>query len=93
MNLIWFLVRASWMTVAIAALTGSFSGACSALLIASINNAISSNNLSSNQLLGSFIGLAFVTLLTRILSQFLLVSLSQEGEVENLSFTNHLGLL
>lgn len=79
MNLIGFLVRASWMTVAIAALTGSLSGACSALLIASINNAISSNNLSSNQLLWTFVALAFITLLTRLLSQFLLVSLSQEA--------------
>jgi putative ATP-binding cassette transporter len=33
MNLIGFLLRASWITVAIAALTGSFSGACSAILI------------------------------------------------------------
>ena len=39
----YILVRASWMTVASAALTGSFSGACSALLIASTNNAISNN--------------------------------------------------
>ena len=80
MNLIGFLLRSSWISVAIAALTGSVSGACSAFLIALINNAISSNNSSStNQLLWGFIGLTFITLVTSILSQFLLVSLSQEA--------------
>jgi putative ATP-binding cassette transporter len=79
MNLIGFLLRASWFTVAIAAFTGSISGGCSAFLIALINNSISSNNLSTNQSIWGFIGLASVTLLTGIVSQFLLVSLSQEA--------------
>jgi ABC-type siderophore export system, fused ATPase and permease components len=79
MNLIGFLLRASWLTVAIAAFTGSISGGCSAFLIALINNSISSNNLSTNQSIWGFIGLASVTLLTGIVSQFLLVSLSQEA--------------
>lgn len=79
MNLIGFLLRASWITVVIAALTGSFSGACSALLISSINNAISRNDPSTRQLLWSFIGLAIVNLLTSILSQVLLVRLSQDA--------------
>jgi len=79
MNLIGFLLRASWVNVAIAAFTGSISGGCSAFLIALINNTVSSNNPSNNQLLWGFIGLAFVTLLTSIVSQFVLVSLSQEA--------------
>lgn len=79
MNLIWFLLRTSWITVAIAALTGSISGICTAFLIALINNAVSSNNPSTNQLLWGFLGLAIVTLLTSIVSKFLLVSLSQEA--------------
>nr|WP_242022221.1 cyclic peptide export ABC transporter [Trichocoleus sp. FACHB-90] len=79
MNLIGFLLRASWVTVAIAAFTGSISGACSAFLIASINNALSSNNTSTNQLLWGFVGLAIVTLVTSLISGFLLVSLSQEA--------------
>jgi putative ATP-binding cassette transporter len=79
MNLIGFLLRASWLTVAIAALTGSLSGGCSVLLIALINNAISSNNSSASQLIWSFTGLALVTLVTSLLSRFLLVSLSQEA--------------
>jgi putative pyoverdin transport system ATP-binding/permease protein len=79
MNLIGFLLRASWLNVAIAALTGSISGGCSAFLIALINNTVSSNNPSTNQLIWGFIGLAFVTLLTSLVSQFVLVSLSQEA--------------
>jgi putative ATP-binding cassette transporter len=79
MNLIGFLLRSSWTTVAIAAFTGSLSGACSTFLIALINNAISSNNPSTTQLLWGFVGLALVTLFTGIISQFLLISLSQEA--------------
>jgi putative ATP-binding cassette transporter len=79
MNLIGFLLRASWLTVAIAALTGSLSGGCSVLLIALINNAISSNNSSASQLIWSFTGLALVTFLSSLLSRVLLVSLSQEA--------------
>ncbi|BAZ13660.1 cyclic peptide transporter [Calothrix sp. NIES-4071] len=60
MNLIWFLLHASKVTVAIAALTGALNGACSVLLIASINKALSSNSTESNQLMWSFIGLAIV---------------------------------
>jgi putative ATP-binding cassette transporter len=78
MNLIWFLLRASWVTVAIAAITGSISGACSVFLIALLNNAISSSN-SSTILFWSFAGLAIVTLLTRIISQVMLAKLSQEA--------------
>lgn len=79
MNLLVFLLRASWISVVIAALTGSISGSCSAFLIAFINSTISSNNPATNQLIWGFIGLAFVTLLTSLISQFVLVSLSQEA--------------
>lgn len=79
MNLIGFLLRASWTTVAIAVFTGSLSGACSALLIALINNAISSDNRSTNQFIWGFIGLAVIALLTGIVSQYLLVRLSQSA--------------
>jgi putative ATP-binding cassette transporter len=79
MNLLWFLLRASWMTVVVAVFTGSLSGACSILLIALINNTVSSPHPSTSQLTWSFIGLTSVTLLTSLLSQFLLASLSQEA--------------
>jgi putative ATP-binding cassette transporter len=79
MSLLGFLLRASWVNVIIAAVTGSISGGCSAFLIAFINNTISSNKPSTNQLIFGFIGLALVTLLTSLISQFVLVSLSQEA--------------
>lgn len=79
MSLLGFLLRASWVNVVIAAITGSISGGCSAFLIAFINNTISSNKPSTTQLIWGFIGLGFVTLLTSIISQFVLVSLSQEA--------------
>lgn len=79
MNLIGLLLRASWMTVAIAALTGSLSGMCSAFVIALINYSISNNTPSTSPLIWGFIGLACITLLTGVVSQFLLVSLSQEA--------------
>lgn len=75
MNLIWFLLRASGTTVVIAVFIGSLSGACSALLIALINKAVSSTATSQ----WSFIKLAVVALLTGIVSQYLLVSLSQSA--------------
>ena len=44
MNVIWLLLKASWLNVAIAVLTGLVSGGCSAQLIALINRAISGNS-------------------------------------------------
>lgn len=79
MNLSGFLLRASWINVVFAALTGSISGGCSVFLIAFINNTISSNSSATNQLIWGFSGLAFMTLLTSLISQFLLVNLSQEA--------------
>ena len=79
MNLLEFLLRSSWISVVIAAFTGSVSGGCSAFLIALINQAINSNNSSTNQLLWGFIGLTFISLITGLVSQFLLVSLSQQA--------------
>jgi len=79
MNLIWLLLRASWVTVAIAVFTGLLSGACSARLIALINNAISSNGTSTSTLFWSFAGFALIILVTSIISQFLLIRLSQNA--------------
>ncbi|MES1024502.1 cyclic peptide export ABC transporter [Gloeocapsa sp. BRSZ] len=77
MNLIWLLLRASWVNVAIAVLTGLISGGCSARLIALINSAV--NQQSTHSLLWYFIGLAVVALLTSVISQVLLISLAQEA--------------
>lgn len=77
MNLIWLLLRASWINVAIAVFTGLLSGGCSARLIALINHAVSNNGNSSSTLVWNFVGLGLVILVTGILSQVLLIRLSQ----------------
>ncbi|MCU0569642.1 MAG: cyclic peptide export ABC transporter [Oculatellaceae cyanobacterium Prado106] len=77
MSLIGFLLRASWSTVAIAALTGFLSGACSALLIALINQAASRLAVQAEPPLLPFVGLAIAALLTSLLSRSLLIRLSQ----------------
>jgi putative pyoverdin transport system ATP-binding/permease protein len=78
-NLIWFLLRDSWTVMAIAGLAGTLSGICSILLIALVNSAISPHQTSNGLLLAAFIGLALIALLTGVLSQFLLVKLSQSA--------------
>ncbi len=79
MNLTQFLLRESWKHVAIAALTGSISGICSAALLAFINNALNRQDTSIDNLFWGFIGLAAVTLFTSITSRFLLVNLAQDA--------------
>jgi putative pyoverdin transport system ATP-binding/permease protein len=81
MNLIEFLLKASWINVLAASITGSISGIGSASLLALINQALSQMNLdrpqSQSQLIGGFIGLAGITMATNLTSQFLLVDLAQ----------------
>jgi len=77
MSLIWLLLQASWVNVAIAVLTGLISGGCSARLIALINSAV--NKQSTNSILWYFVGLAVVALLTSVISQVLLINLAQEA--------------
>jgi len=77
MSLIWLLLQASWVNVAIAVLTGLISGGCSARLIALINSAV--NEQSTNSILWYFVGLAVVALLTSVISQVLLITLAQEA--------------
>lgn len=80
MNLIYFLLRSSWGMVASAIATGFLSGGSSAGLIALIGHAIGSNNATSPTLLAwGFVGLAFVALLTSIVSQVVLIRLSQDA--------------
>ena len=77
MNVIWLLLQASRLNVAIAVLTGLISGSCSAQLIALVNTAIASN--STHNLVWYFAGLALVALLTGTISQFLLIDLAQDA--------------
>jgi putative pyoverdin transport system ATP-binding/permease protein len=90
MNVIWLLLKASWLNVSIAILTGLISGGCSAQLIAFINRAISDN--SNQNLVWYFAGLAVLALATGVISQFLLIYLSQEA-VYNLRLSLSRGIL
>jgi putative pyoverdin transport system ATP-binding/permease protein len=80
-NLVEFLLKASWVTVLAASITGSISGIGSASLIAMINQSIAQTSLnrlqSQEQLIWGFTGLAGITMVTNLASQFLLVDLAQ----------------
>lgn len=79
-NLISFLLRSSWGMVAIAIITGFISGSSSAALIALIGSAVSHNVSSSiTSTAWSFVGLSFVAVTTSILSQVVLIRLSQNA--------------
>ncbi|MBE9215345.1 cyclic peptide export ABC transporter [Plectonema cf. radiosum LEGE 06105] len=82
MNLIWLLLKASWLQVAIAILTGLISGGTTARLIALINKAISEGFQSSDTLSNlawQFPVLALIVVVNSIISQVLLINLSQEA--------------
>ncbi|RAM50866.1 MAG: ABC transporter ATP-binding protein [Hapalosiphonaceae cyanobacterium JJU2] len=83
MNLIYFLLRSSWGMVAIAIATGFLSGGSSAGLIALISNT-ASRSLSSSfiSIIWAFIGLAMVALVTSIVSQVMLIRLSQNAVLQ-----------
>ena len=82
MNLLWLLLKASWLQVAIAIFTGLVSGGTTARLIALINKAISDGFQSSNSfsdLAWQFPTLALIVVVNSIISQVLLINLSQEA--------------
>ena len=83
MNLIYFLLRSSWRMVAIAIVTGFVSGSSSAALIALISNTVSGSATESiTSITWSFIGLALVALITSIISQVVLIRLSQDAVLQ-----------
>ncbi len=83
MNLISFLLRSSWGMVAIAISTGLLSGGSSASLIALISGATSNNATSRlTSIAWGFIGLATVALITSIISQVMLIRLSENAVLQ-----------
>ncbi|MEH2246847.1 cyclic peptide export ABC transporter [Nostoc sp.] len=83
MNLIYFLLRSSWGMVAIAIATGFLSGGSSAGLIALISRAASSSSTSRlTSIIWGFAGLAMVALITSIISQVMLIRLSQNAVLQ-----------
>lgn len=80
MHLIYFLLRSSWGMVAIAIVTGFLSGGSSAGLIALISSAMSRDATSPiTTLAWGFGGLVLIALLASILSQVMLIRLSQNA--------------
>lgn len=77
MPLVSFFLRTSWLTLTIATVIGAISGLCSALLIAIVNESVNSSATVTNQAVLSFIGLVGLVAATGVLSQYLLVDLSQ----------------
>lgn len=77
MDIIWLLIRASWIKVFVAIASGLISGGCSAGLIALINIAIAQN--SPQSLISPFATLVVLALIAGTLSQFLLIDLSQDA--------------
>jgi putative pyoverdin transport system ATP-binding/permease protein len=82
-NLIEFLLKASWKSVLVAAIAGTLGGISSAAALATINQSISDISPTHPQasigLLWGFLGLVGVTLITNLISQFVLVQLSQDA--------------
>ncbi|KKI99231.1 cyclic peptide export ABC transporter [Prochlorothrix hollandica] len=80
MKLITFLIRSSWQMLEIAIGAGFLSGGSSAGLIALISRAISQGTTASVTALGfAFLGLVALALATSILSQVMLIRLSQDA--------------
>jgi len=77
MKLVLFLLRASWRVVLLATLAGGVSGAASVGLVAIIVRALNEPEASWSVLVGLFVALCAVILLTRICSQVLLSWLTQ----------------
>jgi putative ATP-binding cassette transporter len=80
MKLIHFLLRSSWRMVVIAIIAGFLSGGSSASLIALISRAASRSNPERlTTTVWGFAGLAVVALITSIISQVILIRLSQQA--------------
>ncbi|MBD2121925.1 cyclic peptide export ABC transporter [Trichocoleus sp. FACHB-262] len=77
MNLVYLLLKTSWVSVLLAMLTGLLGGASSTGLIALTNTSLTSQNPPTAALMRNFASLGLVLLLTTIASQILLARLAQ----------------
>jgi putative pyoverdin transport system ATP-binding/permease protein len=79
MNLIYFLIKTSWVSVAVAAFAGSLSGFCQTFLIAIINQAVSNEQPNIERLAWNFVLLTLLAFSTSLLAEYMLISLSQSA--------------
>lgn len=77
MSIVWLLIKASWINVAIAIIAGIVSGGCNAKLIALINTAIEQG--ASTALLFPFAGFMLLALVASSIAQFILIDLAQNS--------------
>jgi putative pyoverdin transport system ATP-binding/permease protein len=93
MNLIYFILRSSLGMMAIAIITGFLSGGSSAALIALISRASANGGLNSYifYIAVAFVGLAMVALITSIISQVMLIRLSEKAVLQlRMSLSNQI---
>lgn len=81
MDIVWLLIKSSWVSMLVAVLAGVISGGASTGLIALINTAITTviDQRDYQSLIFPFVGFALLALVTSSLSQFLLVNLAQDS--------------
>jgi putative pyoverdin transport system ATP-binding/permease protein len=77
MQVIWFLIKASWKAMAIAITTGLISGISSAGSIAIVNTSLNSDRPMS--WLYPFLGIITMSIITGIISRFVLIDLAQKS--------------
>ena len=77
MNLIKFILKSSWLNILIATISGFISGGCTARVITLVNQAVNSQA-NSNSILFYF-ALVLLALGAGVISQFVLISLSQKA--------------
>ncbi len=77
MQVIWFLIKASWKAMAIAITTGLISGISSAGSIAIVNTSLNSEQPMS--WLYPFLGVITISIITGIISRFVLIDLAQKS--------------
>ncbi|GJL55319.1 MAG: hypothetical protein NPIRA02_24510 [Nitrospirales bacterium] len=78
MQVILFLLRASWGKVVLAGLAGVVSGLGGAGLLALMNRALHASNDLMSMLFWGFCAVSVVVLMSRMLSQIVLVRLGQQ---------------
>jgi putative ATP-binding cassette transporter len=77
MNIIKFILKSSWLNILIATISGFISGGCTARIITLINQAVNSE--SNFNLVFSYFGLVLLALGAGVISQFVLINLSQKA--------------
>jgi putative ATP-binding cassette transporter len=72
MNLLRFLLRTSWVTVALATAIGLLSGACNAGILALVNTVLNHTETVTTLVVLGFVGLGLARVLTSAISQYML---------------------